>query len=317
MMKILSTGKLRTVIKDHLKETYPEITFQFLRSMQEAEPYLPEADILLTYGEDLTADLIQKASRLKWIMVLSAGLERMPLQIIKEKEILITNARGIHSIPMAEYTISVMLQVARDTKQVIANESAKVWKKNLPMQEITGSTIGIVGTGAIGCEIARVSRAFQMKTLGVNRSGHEAENFDEIYKNEEILSMLPRCDYVVSVLPSTDETTDYFKKEHFASMKETGVFINIGRGDTVKEKDLLEALKNNNIKHAVLDVFKNEPLESSHPFWEMENVTVTPHHSAISGGYQPRAIEIFEHNLIEYQKHNGKMKNVIDPDRGY
>ena len=100
-------------------------------------------------------------------------------------------------------------------------------------------------------------------------------------------------------------------------MKETGVFINIGRGDTVKEQDLLEALKNNNIKHAVLDVFKNEPLESSHPFWEMENVTVTPHHSAISGGYQPRAIEIFEHNLIEYQKQNGKMKNVIDPDRGY
>ena len=109
-----------------------------------------------------------------------------------------------------------MLQVARDTKQVIANESAKIWKKKLPMQEITGSTIGIVGTGAIGCEIARVANAFQMKTLGVNRSGHEAENFDEIYKNEEILSMLPKCDYVVSVLPSTGETANYFKKEQFA-----------------------------------------------------------------------------------------------------
>jgi phosphoglycerate dehydrogenase-like enzyme len=316
-MKVLSTGKLKTAIKDRLKENYPELTFQFLSSMEEAEPYLFEADVLLTYGEDLNETLIQKASKLKWIMVLSAGLERMPLQAIKEKGILLTNARGIHSIPMAEYTLSAMLQVARDTKQVLANESSKVWKKKTPIREITGSTIGIIGTGAIGREIARVAKVFQIKTLGVNRSGHEVEHFDQIYKNGELLSMLPKCDFVISVLPSTNETVNYFKKEQFKAMKESGVFINIGRGDTVEEQDLIEALSEHQLAHAVLDVFKNEPLDSSHPFWEMENVTVTPHHSAISDNYQPRAIEIFEHNLVQYQQGTSGLKNVIDPDRGY
>ncbi|MGB8000470.1 MAG: D-2-hydroxyacid dehydrogenase [Anaerobacillus sp.] len=316
-MKVVSSGKLKTAIKDHLKETFPKTTFHFLSSMKEAESYLSEAEILLTYGEDLTTELIQQASSLKWIMVLSAGLERMPFEAIKEKGILITNARGIHSIPMAEYTISMMLQTARHTKQVLANEKSKIWNKKLPIEEITGSTIGIVGTGAIGCEIARLAQAFRMKTLGVNRSGHASNYFDRIYENENILTMLPYCDFVVGVLPSTIETRSYFKKEHFEAMKESTVFINIGRGDTVEEKDLIVALEQNRLKHAVLDVFKNEPLDPAHPFWEMDNVTITPHHSAISGGYQPRAIEIFEYNLMEYQKHEGEMKNIIDPDRGY
>ncbi|WP_226659702.1 D-2-hydroxyacid dehydrogenase [Pseudalkalibacillus hwajinpoensis] len=316
-MKVLSTGKLRTAIKARLKENYPALTFQFFSSMEEAEPYLSEAEVLLTYGEDLNEAHIQKASQLKWIMVLSAGLERMPLQAIKEKGILLTNARGIHRIPMAEYTLSVMLQVARGTKQVLSNESSKVWKKKTPIREITGSTIGIIGTGAIGSEIARVAKAFRIKTLGVNRSGHIVEHFDEIYKNDDLLSMLPKCDYVISVLPSTSETVDYFKKEQFSAMKQSGVFINIGRGDTVKEQDLIDALNENKMAHAVLDVFKKEPLDSSHPFWEMENVTVTPHHSAISDNYQPRAIEIFEHNLVHYQNKTNEFENVIDPDRGY
>ncbi|WP_273852931.1 D-2-hydroxyacid dehydrogenase [Guptibacillus spartinae] len=316
-MKVLSTGKLRTGIKDRLTENYPELTFQFFSSMEEAEPYLSEAEVLLTYGEDLNDDHIQRASQLKWIMVLSAGLERMPLQAIKERGILLTNARGIHRIPMAEYTISVMLQVARDTKQVLANEASKVWKKKTPIREITGSTIGIIGTGAIGSEIARVVKAFRIKTLGVNRSGRDVKHFDEIYKKDDLLSMLPKCDYVISVLPSTSETVNYFKKEHFSAMKQSSVFINIGRGDTVKEQDLLNALHENQIAHAVLDVFKNEPLNSSHPFWGMDNVTVTPHHSAISDNYQPRAIAIFEDNLVHYQNKTNDFKNVIDPDRGY
>ena len=241
----------------------------------------------------------------------------MPLQAIKEKNILLTNARGIHRIPMAEYTLSVMLQVARDTKGVLANESSKIWKKKTPIREITGSTIGIIGTGAIGSEIARVAKAFRIKTLGVNRSRHQVAYFDEIYNNHDLLTMLPKCDFVISVLPSTNETVNYFKKEQFSAMKDSGVFINIGRGDNVEEQDLLDALNEGTIAHAVLDVFKNEPLDPSHPFWEMDNVTVTPHHSAISDNYQPRAIEIFEHNLMQYQDGTNDWENVIDPDRGY
>lgn len=317
MVQILSTAKLRSEVRDQLIKTYPEVTFQFERSMKEAESFLSEAEILLTYGEDLTVEHIEKARHLKWIMVLSAGLERMPLEAIKERGILITNARGIHSIPMAEYTISVMLQVAREVKQVIVNESQGIWKKKVPMEEITGSTIGVVGTGAIGCEIGRIAHAFRMKTLGVNRSGHDADHFDEIYKNEDITSMLPRCDYVVGVLPSTTDTKHYFRRSHFEKMKQSAVFINIGRGDTVNEQELLDSLNAGDLKHAVLDVFENEPLDPSHPFWGMDNVTVTPHHSAISENYQPRAIEIFEYNLKKYLNECDDMKNVIDPNRGY
>ncbi|MGM7703300.1 D-2-hydroxyacid dehydrogenase [Pseudalkalibacillus sp. Hm43] len=316
-MFIVSSAKIRSRIKDQLTKDYPDIQWQFCQNIEEATPYLPEADILLTYGEDLKPESIQVATNLKWIHVLSAGLDKMPFQAIKERNMLVTNARGIHQVPMAEYTIGMMLQVTRNLALIHENQKDKVWNRRVKMEELHGKTIGVLGAGAIGSEIARLSKAFRMKTIGVNRSGNPADHFDETMKISELDSLLQEVDFLVSVLPRTKETHQLLKKEHFEQMQEHAVFINIGRGTTVDQDGLVEAMRENQIAHAVLDVMEEEPLPEDSVLWEMENVTVTPHISGITPQYQDRAFEQFLSNLRVYRTGEGNYMNKIDVNRGY
>ncbi len=316
-VNVLTSCKVKQSIQQNLIDTFPDVEFQFCKDIEEAEAHLPQAEVLITYGEDLTEAHIEKASALKWIMVISAGLDRMPFEKIAEKGILITNAKGIHKTPMAEYAIGMLLQVSRQAKQLYENEKGHKWDRSVKMTEITGSTLMVVGAGAIGQEVARLGKAFQMKTIGVSRSARPTEYFDESITTDAMLARLNEADFVVSILPKTKDTEDFFRLQHFQAMKEKAVFLNMGRGDVVKEEDLIQALEQGEIGHAVLDVFKEEPLPAEHPLWDMPNVTITPHLSGISRHYQPRAFEIFKKNLEAYKAGNTNLINVIDPKRGY
>ncbi|OZM57084.1 D-2-hydroxyacid dehydrogenase [Lottiidibacillus patelloidae] len=316
-MIVLSSAKVKQTIQEELIEKYPEINFIFCENMQEAEERLHEASILITYGEDLNDTHLEKATNLRWIMVISAGLDQMPFQAIHKKGIVVTNVRGIHAIPMAEYVIAMMLQVSRNTKALIKHEQEKKWDRAVKMEEITGKTILVVGAGAIGQEIARIAKAFSLKTLGVNTSGNKQRHFDEIYAIHDIKEPLAKADFVVNVLPSTEKTHQLFSYDLFSYMRSSAVFINIGRGTTVNEEHLVKVMEEKRISHAVLDVFYEEPLHAEHPFWNMENVTVTPHLSGISKQYQPRAFEIFKENLEHFMKGSGSMKNIVNLERGY
>ncbi|MFT4416687.1 D-2-hydroxyacid dehydrogenase [Fredinandcohnia humi] len=318
-MLILSTIKPPEELINKMNMVFSEDEFIFYSEMKEALEDLPRADILITYGEDLTPVLIEKAQRLKWIMVMSAGLELMPLDAIKEKGILVTNARGIHKIPMAEYTLSMMLHVAKKNKQLLQQEERKSWNRVtiIPVEELHGKTVGILGVGAIGGEIARLCKAFNMKVLGLNRSGADQQYVDEMYQYSGLEYICSHADYIVSVLPSTNETKYLLKDSHFRVMKNQPVFINIGRGDVVKEEDLLYALHSKKISHAVLDVFEQEPLPVYHPFWELDQVTVTPHISSKTSKYLPRSFEIFEQNFHILKQGRNDFINKIDSERGY
>ena len=314
-MLIVSTIVPSEEIQQQMNEAFPDHEFIYQNKWTEAG--LRKADILITYGEDLTERDIEIAEHLKWIMVMSAGLEMMPFKAIEKRGILVTNARGIHKIPMAEYTIGMLLQYEKKLKLLLENEKEQIWDHGIDVGELNGKTMLIIGTGAIGGEIARLAKAFRMKTMGVNRSGRKIEYIDELHRISELNKILPDADYVVSILPSTEETRNLLQKEHFASMKSSAVFMNLGRGDLVKEDTLLEALENHEIAHAILDVFDPEPVRKGHPFWQMENVTVTPHLSSRSGEYLPRTFGIFERNFREYLSGGSDFLNVVDPKRGY
>ncbi|GGK08014.1 glycerate dehydrogenase [Lentibacillus kapialis] len=316
-MIVLSLAKISEKHRTGLRERYPHLTFVFCRNMDEAKPYINKTEILLTFGSDLTAELISQAYQLKWIMVLSAGIEKMPSNAINERNIMVTNAKGIHKYPMAEYAMSMLMQINRSAKQLIANENANKWDHSVRMQELTGKTMLIAGAGSIGQEVARLARAFRMNVYGVSRSGRSTEYFDRIVKQDVFKSMLPEADYVVSVLPSTAETKDFFTYDHFRKMPDHAVFLNMGRGGVVREDTILKAVHTGEIAHAVLDVFEEEPLPENHPFWQEENVTVTPHLSGVSPFYQKRALEIFEENLRTYLNGGTHYVNKIDITRGY
>ncbi|WP_085521214.1 D-2-hydroxyacid dehydrogenase [Tuberibacillus sp. Marseille-P3662] len=316
-MNVVTSAKIRRDLRAELHQEFPRINFSFHTSMNEAKHDLQQADILITYGEDLDAEIINGAERLKWIMVISAGVEKMPLETILNQNITVTNARGIHKIPMAEYTLGVLLKTIKNMDTWYDNQQAHVWDRSVTMSELAGKTMTIIGPGAIGGEVARLAKAFRMNTLGINRTGKSANHIDEMYKMQQMIKPLQAADFVVSILPYTSETEQLITKTQFEGMKSSAIFINIGRGQTVRQADLLEALNEGDIAHAVLDVFEEEPLDAEHPFWAMDQVTITPHFSAITSQYQPRAIDIFKRNLRKYINGERDFVNWVDMNRGY
>ncbi|WAA12940.1 D-2-hydroxyacid dehydrogenase [Fervidibacillus halotolerans] len=316
-MDIVASFNRREALQRKIIDQFPNLNFFFYKNMKELGSHIERAEVLVTYGEDVTDEIILKAKNLKWIMVISAGLEKMPFKIVKEKGILVTNARGIHKIPMAEMAIGYLLQYTKRFRDFDRQQRETVWNRRLPLTELFGRKLLIVGAGAIGSQIAKYAKVFGMKTIGINRSGKPVPSFDEIYVMEQLNEVLSKADFVLSVLPSTEFTRGIFGKEQFQLMKKEAVFINMGRGDAVNETELIEALKEDELAHAFLDVFQTEPLPKNHPFWKMDKITITPHVSAITPEYLPRAFEIFSENLARYLEGKRPLINEIDLSRGY
>jgi len=262
--------------------------------------------------------VIKNCTNLKWVQILSAGIDKLPFEIIGDEKIIITNARGIHYIPMSEYTIAVLLQIARKSNDIYLNQLNKKWDRTIRLSEINGATLGIVGLGSIGQGIAQAAKAFDMKVIGLNRDGREVEHVDKVYKQSQLKDLLAESDYVVVIVPLTDGTYHLIGEEELKAMKKTAYIINIARGDVIDEKALIDVLKNKEIAGAVLDVFTQEPLPSESPLWTLENCIITPHMSGRSPKYMQRVLEIFKFNMDLYLE--GKitaMKNLIDIKRKY
>ncbi|WP_433748265.1 D-2-hydroxyacid dehydrogenase [Falsibacillus pallidus] len=316
-MNVLFTFSPPEELLKPLKQMGDDLNLQILSSIDEENGLLSDAEVIVTYGEDLTEGHIKNAQNVKWIMVVSAGLEKMPLDAIAERGILLTNAKGIHKKPMTEFTIGLMLQYVKQLGAFRDQQREGIWQPDLKMGELSGKNLMIVGAGAIGSEIAKAANFFGMTVYGVNSTGKQMKEYKVMYTMESFKDVLPDMDFIINILPSTDKTKYLYQKEHFTAMKESAVFINIGRGDAVSEEVLIEALEEEQIAHAFVDVFEIEPLPEDHPFWKMKNLTLTPHVSSHSDDYLPRAFEIFKHNLHTYINNKNNFMNVVDPKRGY
>ena len=319
MIRVVSAIDPPLEIRKNLVESYKGCEFHFFKDLKNADSIIEEMDVLITYGEDLDAELIHLAPHLKWISVMSAGIEKLPFDAIRAKDIMVTNARGIHAIPMAEYVLGMMLSHVKQFPAMALNQDKHTWNRKLSFGELKDKNLLILGTGAIGCEIVCLAKAFGMNTIGLNRSGSaNSAFFDDIRTISQMDDMLPNADFIVSVLPSTVETKWMLKYKHFVLMKNEAVFMNIGRGDLVEENIIHEVLENQVIGHMVLDVFPSEPLEKESKLWSYSNLTITPHISSISQKYLPRAFEIFETNLQHFiNKNDNEYVNKIDLRKGY
>ena len=313
-MKILFSFLPKQEQQDNLITKFPDAEFIFQKRLNEEA--LKTSQVLVTYGEDLHARHLETAEQLKWIMVASAGLEKMPLREIENRDIIVTNVRGIHKTPMAETILAHILSIKKSLPLINENQRNGEWSKRVFPTELLGSTAIILGPGAIGGEVGRILQAFGVHTIGCNSSGRLAPFMNEIVSFDKLNDILPKADIVISILPSTEQTKGLITYEHLQSMKPTAIFMNFGRGDLIKEQHLLLALEEERIAYAVLDVFENEPLPEGHPFWSMDNVIVSPHVSSHSSQYVVRALKIFSSNLEAWLEQR-PMENHINLEKGY
>jgi phosphoglycerate dehydrogenase-like enzyme len=311
------TGMDLTYLRDHIPQDLSDrIHFHWFKSSEEATAYLADADVIVTAGR-MNPEIMKQATKLKWIQTLSAGVDKLPLPELAERNIVLTNARGVHTIQMSEFTISLMLQWVRKSNLLHNQQQKQVWDHQISFGELHGKTIGIVGAGAIGEAVARKAKVFDMTVIGLNRSGTHQPAFDRTVSGDDGLNyLLSQSDFVVLLLPSTSKTHHLVTKEHLALMKSSAFLINLARGDVIDEQALITTLQEGKLAGAALDVFEQEPLPAASPLWKMDNVIVTPHIAGSSAHYTERASAIVYHNIRALLE-GGEMINVVDLNEGY
>ena len=183
-------------------------------------------------------------------------------------------------------------------------------------EELFDKTIGIIGLGAIGREVAKRAKAFGLEVFACKKTATDELFIDKLFLESQMDEMLPQCDIVVLALPLTPETERSFAKERFQLMKNDSCLVNISRGQIICDADLIEALESGEIRHAFLDVFEEEPLPESSPLWTMPQITITPHIAALTPHYMDRAVQVFTTNLERFQN-EAPLLNLMDPKKGY
>lgn len=239
---------------------------------------------------------IEKFTSLRYIQLTSAGFDRVPMDYVQAHGITIHNARGVYSIPMAEFAISGVLQLYKQSGFFYENQKKSVWEKHRGVLELYGKTVCIVGCGNVGTECAKRFQAFGCKVLGVDLYPREDNAYEKIYSLSSLDDALLQSDVVVLTLPLTEETRGMMNEERFNAMKDGSVLVNIARGAVVDEQALLKAV-DEKLLGAVLDVFEGEPLSADNPLWKKANVIVTPHNSFVGDGNGDRMYQVILENL--------------------
>lgn len=299
-MKLLITGALRCTEEqlEKLKALGCEILFH-----QDERAKLPkefkEADGVICNGLFLYNN-IDEFKNLRYIQLTSAGLDRVPLDKIKERNIKLYNARGVYSVPMAEFVLGGVLSLFKRLNDFYENQKQRAWVKDREIKELSGSTVCIIGTGSVGTECAKRFKAFDTTVLAADIVKPVSEYYDEYFTMDKLPEALLKSDIVVLTLPLNDSTKHLFNKDLFKKLRKESILVNIARGAVVNEPDLIEALQTGILGGALLDVFEAEPLSESSPLWNMKNVIVTPHNSFVSDRVETRLGKMIQQNLQKY-----------------
>lgn len=298
-MKTLITRSLKLTPQEqtYLTGLGLEITFHADEAAQVSEPEQYEAVI----AYDLfRANPLEKFVNLKYLQITSAGLDHLPLAEINRRGIVLKNARGVYSVPIAEFALCSVLQLYKKSRQFAAAQAAHRWHRLRGIQEIAGKTVCVVGVGSIGNEIAKRFAAFDAEVTGVDIARVKSPYFAEVMLADRLEEALSQADIVVLTLPLMPSTRHMFDAELLSAIKPGAVFVNVARGSLVDEAALVDALQSGRLAGAVLDVFEQEPLPEDNPLWDMPNVIVTPHNSFLAESNSQAMFRVVSANLRAY-----------------
>ncbi len=277
---------------------------------------IPNADVLVVSGF-WNNGLLDAAKKLRFIQSIGAGYDQFPLDELRRRGIRLASARGVNSNAVSEHAMSMVLALTRHIHTGRDNQSKHVWRGMISdlskrEDELGGKTMLIIGLGTIGSRLARLAKAFDMRVIAVKRNVNvDGSAADEIHTPDDLPELLPQADFVTLACPLTPETADIINQRTLAMMKPSSYLINVARGGCVEETALLEALRSGGIAGAAIDHFKAEPLPSESPFWNMENVIITPHTGGETRMYEDNVIDILLENLGRLSRGEPALLNQV------
>ena len=303
-----------------LEQLPPETSVAVGETMEAFTSLAPTADVIFhsTTDASIWPALLEATPNLQWVHSLWVGIDKLLTPAFKAAPVPLTNARGAYSKSLAEFCILGILFHAKNVRRLLRQEAAAHWEK-FDSTEIHGQTLGIIGYGDIGKEVARRAHGMGLKVQAVRRNAaHSADDpiLEKIYGPEEMHKMLPQCDYIALALPQTPGTVGVVGKAEFANMKRSAVVLNVGRGSAINEADLVDALQNGTIHGAALDVFENEPLPKTSPLWAMDNCFISPHTADNTHTWLDDSARIFVENFQLYAA-GQPLRNIVDKQAGY
>ena len=306
---------------DQLRREFPHHTFLDAWDREAIRRLLPQADVAFTPYID--RDVFPAATRLRWVQAVAVGVGSMLYPEMVASSVVVTNARGIRARAMAEHVLGVTLALARRLHIAVRRQAERVWAQteiegSLAVRTLEGRTLGVVGLGAIGGEVARLGAAFGMRVVAIRRrvDRPRPDGVADVLPPERLLDLLRQSDVVVLSPPLTGGTHGLVGRAELAAMKRDAILVNIGRGKLVDDAALVEALGEGRIGGAALDVFTHEPLDPASPYWDLPNVLITPHTSGAMEDYWTPLVALFAENLRRFEA-GEPMLNVVDKQAGY
>lgn len=304
-----------------VRQRWPGTQVVHLADYEQLPQELPDTDIFVGYS--LRAKQLKDAAKLKWVHSTASGVAQLLYPELARHGLVVTNPRGIFSVPMAEHTMGLLLALARNFPDSVRHQDQKhwgqqeIWNRPQHLTELNGHLMLIVGFGSIGQELARRAKAFDMRVWAVTRSGQgNLAHADKIFAATQMGEALPHADYVVIAAPETAETKQSIGARELSLMKKGARLINVSRGSLLDEVALIQALEQRQLGGAALDVTAMEPLPADSPLWKAPNLLITPHTSAVSDRLWPRQTELFL-QLLERWFAGQELFNRVDFAKGY
>lgn len=318
LKKIILQSVLTDAMKNAIREAAPNATLVVIEDNSQIEGEIVDAQVII--GEGVSAEQLERAKELVWHHRPWVGVENIVSDIYAEKDIVLTNGKGTNSANIAEHVIAMMLGFARELPKFFRDQQRKVWREwdegEKSIHELGGQRVLCLGTGQIGQEVARRLTAFDCELVGASRSGRDVPGFLRCVSFEELDDEVATADSIVNCLPMTPTTAKIVSREMIAKMKPGVRFYNVGRGGTVDQEALIEALQSGHIAAAGLDVVSPEPLNEDSPLWEMKNVMLTSHTAGDSPQSHERMIDLTAEQIRRFQA-GEQLLNVVDITAGY
>lgn len=304
---------IRVYYRERIQAAFPELTVDLVDHHSKVDPYIADADVLITFGAHMADHVLEKGARLKWVQALGTGVDGIADRPMLRDGVIVTNLHGHHGPAVSEATLALMLALARDLPRTLANQREARWQR-FPATLLKDKTVGVLGLGAIAEALAARCAAFEMRVVGISAARRSAPGFVEVWPREQLVEAVREVDFLVLLTPYTAATHGIVDGRVLAAMKPTSYLINVARGGIVDEPALVRALEQRAIAGAALDVFGQEPLPPAHPFWSLDNVLITPHTAGFHVGYADEALPVIEENLRRFLA--GDTANLINLVRG-